>query len=73
MPSTIPSWLGSFNQYNKGDSDLQKWMEFYENRPVQVDRKSSDRPAIFIEHPSVSVMRTIQPKVLKDRLDALHF
>ncbi|MBB4089914.1 DUF3987 domain-containing protein [Salinibacter ruber] len=69
----LAGWLGSFNQYNKGDSDLQKWMEFYGSRPVQVDRKSSDRPAIFIEHPSVSVIGTIQPEVLEDRLDALHF
>lgn len=69
----LAGWLGSFNQYNRGDSDLQNWIEFYESRPVQVDRKSSDRPSIFIEHPSVSVMGTIQPEVLEDRLDALHF
>ena len=69
----LAGWLGSFNQYNKGDSDLQKWIEFYESRPVQVDRKSSDRPALFIEHPSVSVTGTIQPEVLEDRLSALHF
>ena len=69
----LAGWLGSFNQYNKGDSDLQKWIEFYESRPVQVDRKSSDRPALFIEHPSVPVTGTIQPEVLEDRLSALHF
>jgi len=69
----LAGWLGSFNQYNKGDSDLQKWIEFYESCPVQVDRKSSDRPALFIEHPSVPVTGTIQPEVLEDRLSALHF
>jgi 5S rRNA maturation endonuclease (ribonuclease M5) len=69
----LAGWLGSFNQYNKGESDLQKWIEFYESRPIEVDRKSSDRPSIFIEHPSVSVTGSIQPDVLDDRLNALHF
>jgi hypothetical protein len=69
----LAGWLGSFNQYNRGDSDLQKWIEFYENRPIQIDRKSSDRPALFVEHPSVSVTGTVQPDVLEDRLDTLHF
>lgn len=69
----LAGWLGSFNQYNRGDSDLQKWIEFYEGRPIEIDRKSSDRPAIFVEDPSVSVTGTIQPDVLEDRLDALHF
>lgn len=69
----LAGWLGSFNQYNRGDSDLQKWIEFYENRPIQIDRKSSDRPALFVEHPSVSVTGTVQPDVLEERLDTLHF
>jgi hypothetical protein len=69
----LAGWLGSFNQYNKGESDLQKWIEFYESRPIEVDRKSSDRPSIFIEHPSVSVTGSIQPQVLDDRLSSLHF
>jgi len=69
----LAGWLGSFNQYNKGDSDLQNWIEFYESRPVQVDRKSSDRPSIFVDHPSVAITGTIQPEVLEDRLTSLHF
>jgi DNA primase len=69
----LAGWLGSFNQYNKGESDLQKWIEFYESRPIEVDRKSSDRPSIFIEHPSISITGSIQPQVLDDRLNSLHF
>lgn len=69
----LAGWFGSFNQYNRGDSDLQKWIEFYEGRPIEVDRKSSDRPGLFIRDPSISVTGTIQPDVLEDRLDALHF
>jgi hypothetical protein len=69
----LAGWLGSFNQYNRGDSDLQKWIELYESRPIQIDRKSSDRPAIYVEDPAVSVTGTIQPDVLEDRLESLHF
>lgn len=69
----LAGWLGSFNQYNKGESDLQKWIEFYEARPLEIDRKSSDRPSLFIRSPAVSVTGSIQPQVLDDRLNALHF
>jgi len=69
----LAGWLGSFNQYNKGESDLQKWIEFYEARPLEIDRKSSDRPSLFIRSPAISVTGSIQPQVLDDRLNALHF
>jgi len=69
----LAGWLGSFNQYNEGDSDLQNWIEFYEGRTIQIDRKSSDRPALYVEDPSVSVTGTIQPDVLEDRMESIHF
>lgn len=69
----LAGWLGSFNQYNEGDSDLQNWIEFYEGRRIQIDRKSSDRPALYVEDPSVSVTGTIQPDVLEDRMESIHF
>jgi len=69
----LAGWLGSFNQYNKGESDLQKWIEFYGTTPVEIDRKSSERSSMLIENPSVAVTGSIQGGVLEDRLNALHF
>ncbi|WP_251930809.1 DUF3987 domain-containing protein [Salinibacter ruber] len=69
----LAGWLGSFNQYNKGESDLQKWIEFYGTTPVEIDRKSSERSSMLIEDPSVAVTGSIQGGVLEDRLNALHF
>jgi hypothetical protein len=69
----LAAWLGSFNQYNRGDSDLPKWCEFWDSVPVQIDRKSSDRPSTLIPKPSVSVVGSIQPEVLEDRFGEHHF
>jgi len=69
----LGGWLGSFNSYKSGESDLQNWVETYEARPVVIDRKSSSTPVLNIRRPAVSVVGGIQPSVLKKKLSEEHF
>jgi hypothetical protein len=72
----LSGWLGSMDQYKQGGKggDRQKWLQIHTNRPISVDRKSSDEPVI-IPRPFVSIFGGIQPEVLpdfgKDRGDGL--
>ncbi len=72
----LSGWLGSMDQYKQGGKggDRQKWLQIHTNRPISVDRKSSEEPVI-IPRPFVSIFGGIQPEVLpdfgKDRGDGL--
>ncbi len=76
MKDELSGWLGSMDQYKQGGKggDRQKWLQIHTNRPISVDRKSSDEPVI-IPRPFVSIFGGIQPEVLpdfgKDRGDGL--
>jgi hypothetical protein len=72
----LSGWLGSMDQYKQGGKggDRQKWLQIHTNRPISVDRKSSEEP-IIIPRPFVSIFGGIQPEILpdfgKDRGDGL--
>ncbi len=71
----LAGWIGSFDRYANGESDMAAWIELYEGRYVQVDRKSSAKKVLDVERPSVSITGTIQPgtltrKLTQDHLDA---
>ncbi len=67
----LAGWIGSFDQYTQAESDLQSWIEMYEGRLVQSDRKTSG--TTDIENPNVTVVGTTQPHVLQNKLTDLHF
>jgi hypothetical protein len=67
----LAGWIGSFDQYTQAESDLQSWIEMYEGRLVQSDRKTSG--TTDIENPNVTVVGTTQPHVLQNKLSDLHF
>lgn len=69
----LSGWLGSMNQYNRGDSDAANWMELCGGRPLVIDRKSDDRGVLYIENPNVSMVGTIQPATLTGKLGPGHF
>jgi DNA polymerase-1 len=62
----LAGWLGSFSRYKgkSGGSDLPNWLEMYYAGNVVVDRKTGDRPTLFISRAAVSVCGTIQPGAL---------
>lgn len=67
----LAAWLGSFDRYAKGASDLQFWIEAHTGLPASVDRKSTGN--ITVDRPAVSVTGTIQPGTLKEKLGDVHF
>ncbi|HEX9950439.1 MAG TPA: DUF3987 domain-containing protein [Rubricoccaceae bacterium] len=69
----LSGWLGSMNQYNRGDSDAANWMEMNGGRPVVIDRKSDERGVLYIEQPNVSMVGTIQPATLAGKMGPGHF
>jgi DNA polymerase I-like protein with 3'-5' exonuclease and polymerase domains len=62
----LGGWLTSFQRYKgkSGGSDLQNWLELYQAGTIQYDRKTGDRPVVFVQHAAVSVAGGIQPGVL---------
>jgi DNA polymerase I-like protein with 3'-5' exonuclease and polymerase domains len=70
----LRGWLGSFTRY-KGRSngtDLPGWLEMFRAEALIIDRKTTDRPTIFVPHAAVSVTGTIQPGILAQALTAEH-
>jgi hypothetical protein len=59
----LASWINNFNRYNKG-SEEQFWLTNWSNKPIKVNRKTSEN--ISIPEPFISVGGTIQPEVLKN-------
>ncbi|HEY7312892.1 MAG TPA: DNA polymerase, partial [Gemmataceae bacterium] len=62
----LGGWLGSFTRYKgkAGGSDLPNWLEMSRAGTVQVDRKTGDRPTLFITYAAVSITGGIQPGAL---------
>jgi DNA polymerase I-like protein with 3'-5' exonuclease and polymerase domains len=62
----LAGWLGSFCRYKGkgGGSDLPNWLEMHRAGTVIVDRKTGERPHLFIERAAASVTGGIQPGVL---------
>jgi DNA polymerase I-like protein with 3'-5' exonuclease and polymerase domains len=62
----LAGWLGSFTRYKaqRGATDLPNWLEMFRAGTVIVDRKTGQRPTLFIHRAAVSVTGGIQPGVL---------
>jgi hypothetical protein len=61
----LSGWVGGFTRYKqKGSSDLPNWLELYRGEALIVDRKTGDRPSLFVPRAAVSVTGGIQPGVL---------
>jgi DNA polymerase-1 len=68
----LGGWLGSFKRYkgNTGGSDLPNWLEMSRAGTIQVDRKTGDRPTIFVPYAAVSITGGIQPGALARAITA---
>lgn len=69
----LAGWIGSFDRYANGDADMQSWIEMYEGRYTQIDRKSGDPPTIDVPFPAISVIGTMQPGIFSEKISAKHF
>jgi hypothetical protein len=71
----LGGWLTSFQRYKgkAGGSDLPGWLEMFRAETLVVDRKTGDRPTLFIPHAAVSVCGGIQPGTLARALTPEYF
>ncbi|MHB1425080.1 MAG: YfjI family protein [Gemmataceae bacterium] len=62
----LRGWFASFTRYKgqAGGSDLPAWLEFFRAESVIIDRKTGDRPTLFIPRANVSICGGIQPETL---------
>jgi hypothetical protein len=60
----LSGWLGSFNQYKKGNADAAHWLEMHRAGFLKVDRKTGAVNHIFVPHAAVSIAGGIQPGTL---------
>ena len=70
----LAGWLGLFRRYKdaQGGTDLPNWLEMHRAGPVVVDRKTGDKPSLFVPHAAVSVTGGIQPDTLARCMTAEH-
>ncbi|HVS37792.1 MAG TPA: YfjI family protein [Gemmataceae bacterium] len=70
----LAGWFGSFRRYKdaQGGSDLPVWLEMHRAGPIIVDRKTGDRPSLFVPHAAVSLTGGVQPETLARCLTAEH-
>jgi hypothetical protein len=71
----LAAWFGSFTRYKgkNGGTDVSYWLQAWEARPWVYDRKTPERPTLFIDRASVSVTGGIQPGVLARQLAPEYF
>jgi hypothetical protein len=67
----LGAWIGSFDRYANGASDLQFWIEIYQG--IQRSRDRAGDGNITVDDPVVPVTGTIQPGTLKHKLNEVHF
>lgn len=58
----LRAWFQNFNRYNSG-SEQEFWLQNWSNTPLAVTRLTRKT---FLDHPSISVVGTIQPSLLED-------
>ena len=62
----LATWFKNFNRYNKG-SEEQFWLSVWSGKAIRINRKTTE--PTFITKPFISVIGTIQPKVLNELAD----
>jgi hypothetical protein len=71
----LAAWVGSMTRYGGKDSatgDLPFWLSVFTAEPHMVDRKTGDRPSIFVPSTAVSIFGGIQPAMWRRVLTATH-
>lgn len=61
----LSGWIHGMDAYRGGrGGDREKFLEMHGAKPLKVDRKTGDRPTIYVPRAALSIMGTIQPRVL---------
>ena len=65
LTDELYSWINNFNRYSNNSSEEQFWLSVFSAKNVISDRKNK-KSAIFIKHPFIAVVGTIQDKLLNE-------
>jgi hypothetical protein len=71
----LAAWFGSFTRYkSKGaGSDCPHYLSMYSGAPVIYDRKTGERPSLYVPRAAVSILGGIQPGTFGRALTPEHF
>lgn len=61
----LSGWVHGMDAYRGGrGGDREKFLEMHGAKPLKVDRKTGDRQTIYVPRAALSIVGTIQPRVL---------
>lgn len=70
LSDELSAWVKNFNRYNNG-SEEQFWLSVFSAKPTMSDRKSQ-HCSIFIKRPFISVIGTMQKRILSELAKGEH-
>jgi len=66
----LAGWIRGMDAYRSGrGGDMQRYLAMHRAGPVKVDRKTGDRPTLYVPRAALSVVGTIQPRTLARVID----
>jgi 5S rRNA maturation endonuclease (ribonuclease M5) len=70
----LSGWLGSFGQYKQGKGrDEANWLSMFDAGPLVVDRKTGEKPIIYVPRAAACIVGGIQPGILRRMFTAEHY
>jgi len=70
----LSGWLGSFGQYKQGRGrDESNWLSMFDAGALMVDRKTADKPTLYVPRAAVGITGGIQPGILRRMFTAEHY
>ena len=70
----LSGWLGSFGQYKQGRGrDEANWLSMFDAGNLMVDRKTADKPILYVPRAAVCIAGGIQPGILRRMFTAEHY
>ena len=66
----LASLMGGMDKYKRGSSDESFYLQAYDGRPYQIDRKGGDKPSIYVPCCALPILGGIQPGKARELLDS---
>ena len=66
----LAALAGGMDKYKRGSSDESFYLSAYDGRAHQIDRKSGDKPSIYVPRCALPILGGIQPGKARELLDS---
>lgn len=66
----LASLVGGMDRYKRGSSDESFYLQAYDGKPHQIDRKGGDKPSIYVPRCALTILGGIQPGKARELLDS---